>query len=159
MLQIKRIKDSVILFNLNPRHWTETLELKINSFIREPKIKLLTVYYEEKDLFVGYDFPKEQVVDVQYFIKVIDGINLSVGNFSQVVITSTIHGSVEGSLFLTMTKIYAPMLNALSTNHKCILFLKFEIFFLNSITHTSLQKANQPLFFVKLQVLVGFQFL
>lgn len=97
-----------MLNGLLPEMWTPEHDSEISDFISDDSEQLLLVYIDgQNGLKVSNELPPHRVEEVAYFIRE-DNVEVTQGNFTEVLRFGTVQGSYVDTLLRTMYNLYAP---------------------------------------------------
>lgn len=109
MLQVNKIMNCTVLFDLEAADWTEAVITKIAKFVSSPNEFLLTLYFEDDILTASFGFPSCRITDIQYFARLHKGVELKPDNFDNEVILGTLDQYPERNAITILERIYSHM--------------------------------------------------
>lgn len=101
---------------------------KIVNFVYNSNEKLLTLYFEDDVLTAKFGFPSCRVTDIQYFARLVTGVELRPDNFDEIMLYGTFDQYPERNVLLLLDRIYSPILFSISSWPDGKNFLEFHIY-------------------------------
>ncbi|KAF5292010.1 hypothetical protein FQA39_LY14127 [Lamprigera yunnana] len=99
------IKNMTTLYDLRESDWTSKVENVIKDFFTYLTIPMLTVYFSNDDLVASYQFPKDPVVDLTYFLRE-PKERFELETIHDCITFGTVHESIEGTILDKLTDLH-----------------------------------------------------